>query len=187
MFDKIKEWSKKQNEKSMGYLEKAQEKNNAAIDKVRAKADGFINTLLTTEGYEKAKAKANLIPLTLAYPVYKVDYVGGHPSQPQGKEDIKAMVIPQGIVLSNIDEVILFEEIKNVSFKSEAEIQKDVTLTRLVAFGVYALALKKKKKVVTNYLIMECEKGGLAYSIAFGGDNSKVSAMYSEVFKRKTK
>lgn len=187
MFNKFKELIKKQNEKSMGYLEKGQQKNNATIDKVRVKADGFINILLTAEGYEKAKAKANLMPLTLAYPVYKVDYVGGHPTQPQGKEDIKAMVIPQGIVLNNIDDVILFEEIKKVSFKSESEIQKDVTLTRMIAFGLYALALQKKRKVVTNYLILECEKGGLTYSIAFGGDNSKVSSMYSEVFKRKAK
>ena len=187
MFDKFKEMIKKQNEKSMGYMEKAQEKNNATIDNVRAKADRFINTLLTTEGYEKAKAKASLMPLTLAYPVYKVDYVGGHPSQPQGKEDIKVMVIPQGLVLSNVDDVILFEEIKNISFKSETEIQKDVTLTRMIAFGVYALALKKKKKVVSNFLILECEKGELVYSIAFGGDNPKVSSLYSEVFKRNSK
>ena len=181
MFDKIKEWAKKQNEISMGYLEKAKEVNASRTEKLRAKADEYINTIQTAEGLKKGQAKACLMALTNAYPTYKVDYVGGHYSQPQGKENIKVMMIPQGIVLGCIDDIIPYDEIKNVAFKSEADIQKDVTLTRMIAFGVYALALKKKKKVVNHYLLLECEKGGMSYSMAFGGD--KVGLLYTELFK----
>ena len=92
------------------------------------------------------------------------------------------MLIQQGIILKDIEDIISYEEIKNIQFKTESEVQSDVTLTRMVAFGVYALAMKKKKKVVTNYLILNCEHGGMKYSMAFAGDD--VSMLYKELFKK---
>lgn len=61
----------------------------------------------------------------------------------------------------------------------------DVTLTRMIAFGVYALALKKKRKTVTNYLVVNCEKAGMKYSMVFAGEES--TKLYSEIFQVKMK
>lgn len=46
------------------------------------------------------------------------------------------------------------EDLLSVQEKTEEQISKDVTLTRLLAFGIFAFGMKKKKKSTTKYLIL---------------------------------
>lgn len=181
MFNKFKNWFTEGNKKSMEKLAKIKEDNNNKTDKA-------IERYLNAEtAMEMMKAKMQIISnlsVHKTYPLFKVDYIGGHYEAPEGKEGIKVGIIPQGILIDgiNIRGLIPYSEIKDVQFKTDAEVQSDVTLTRMIAFGVYALAMKKKKKVVTNYLILTLEQNGMKYSMAFSGDN--VSSLYREVFKK---
>lgn len=178
MFNKFKTWFTEGNKKSMEKIQNIQEKNNNKVNK-------YLEEFLNSKGIAKGSAKGKLFGtngVCRTYPQVKVDYIGGHFESADGKEDIDVIVLPQGLLLYHFNEVIPYEEIKDVQFKTEAEVQKDVTLTRMIAFGVYALAMKKKKKVVNNYLILNLEQNGMKYSMAFGGDN--VSMLYKEVFKK---
>ncbi|MGG7165191.1 hypothetical protein [Clostridium ihumii] len=65
--------------------------------------------------------------------------------------------------------------------RSIEQIEKDITLTRMLAFGVYSLAMKKKKKVVSTVALLSCEYNGLEYTVALAGD--KAPALYKKVFK----
>lgn len=51
-------------------------------------------------------------------------------------------------------------DIKNITIKTEQEIQKDVTLTRLAVFGLFAFGMKKKKVNTSRYLIIETSEDG---------------------------
>ena len=175
LLKKIQAWGEKQTTKAEALNKKIQDSANT-----RAEAD--LNKFLTAEGSKKQQYKNVLMQQTLVYPTFKVDYIGGHYEAPEGKEDVNVMLIQQGIILKDIEDIISYEEIKNIQFKTESEVQSDVTLTRMVAFGVYALAMKKKKKVVTNYLILNCEHSGMKYSMAFAGDD--VNMLYKELFKK---
>ena len=76
---------------------------------------------------------------------------------------------------------IPIESIKDVSLKSEEQISKDVTLTRLFLLGIFAFGAKKKTKQVTNYLVIEYESGGVSCSGIFTGD--KAAKVYSQIAK----
>lgn len=178
MFNKFKTWFQEGNKKSLDKIQNMNEKN-------KNKIDSYIESFMNSTGISKGTAKGKLFGtnrISRIYPQVKVDYVGGHFEQPEGKEDVDVILIPEGILLYNFNDIIPYTEIKDIQFKTESEVQSDVTLTRMVAFGVYALAMKKKKKVVTNYLILNCEHGGMKYSMAFAGDD--VSMLYKELFKK---
>lgn len=182
MLNGFKKWWNKQQEISDGFLKRAEERNNKAEIKAREKAEKYLQKFLTAEGTEKAQAKQVLMAHMLAYPTHKIDYVGGHYKVPTGQNNVWAMLIPQGIIMENVEDLIPYGEIKGISFKSQEEVQRDVTLTRLIAFGVYAFALKKEKRKVKDYLILDCEKEGIKYSIAFAGDG--VNNLYKDLFEK---
>lgn len=182
MLQWFKNWYKRQNEISQGFLDKAQAKNQQRLDKVRAKADKHIQTMLTASGTKKDIARSCLMQYGLVYPCYNMDYYGGHPSSPNGQENVQVMLIPQGLLIGKNIDLVPIEEIKSVDFKTREQIEKDVTLTRLLAFGMYAFAMKKQKKVITNYLIVKCEKNGVHYALAFAGGG--VSNLYTDMFNR---
>lgn len=164
----------------------AGEKANSKADQIRnkavQKADTYIEEYLTSEGKQRAKAKACLMQMTLAYGNYKVDYIGGSPYCPHQQEDLELIIIPQGVVFKNGLDFLPFEDIKRVNFKTHQQIEKDLTLTRMIAFGVYSLAMKKKRKVISKYLILDCESGGMPYTMAFAGGG--IEGMYQEIFIR---
>lgn len=144
------------------------------------RADKFIEQYLTSEGQEQAIAKSCLLQMSMVYNLYTADYLGGSPKVPKHQEGLKMMVIPQGIMFGNKLDLLTFDEIKKVSFRTQQQIEKDVTLTRMLAFGWYSLAMKKKKKVISNYLVFDCEKGGMPYKMVFAGGD--VQSIYQEVF-----
>lgn len=49
---------------------------------------------------------------------------------------------------------IPINQITRYEIKTESEIQKDVTLTRLLALGIFAFGLKKKTEINNTYLIL---------------------------------
>lgn len=55
-----------------------------------------------------------------------------------------------------------YDDIQGVSFKSEEEISKDVTLGRLLLFGVFAFGLKKKTVHKHHYIVMSFTNGQTA-------------------------
>lgn len=156
-------------------------KKNEAQAELNALSEDYLNKYLNGTPEEKDKGRVNLLYVGGSYPRFKADYVGGHPTNPEGKQNCHITVIPQGLIVEAVDSLITKEEIKGVEIKSEEEVSKDVTLTRMVAFGIYALALKKEKRTVKNYLILKCVKNGFEYSMAFAGDD--VNSLYKELFK----
>lgn len=162
---------------------KAEQKTQEINNKAKKKADGFIDTYLNSEGKERAKAKSCLMQMTLAYPVLTVDYLGGSPSSPDQKEDIEVQVIPQGLVFSDYSlDFIPFEDITGVQFKTQTEIEKDVTLPRILALGIYSLAFQKKRTKTYKYLVISC-KGIYPYKIILAG--YKTSYIYQEIHSKR--
>lgn len=117
----------------------------------------------------------------MKYQKYKLDYVGGFFPNPQTQTDAEILLIPQGIMFKHMktDDVIPFSDIKKVKMRTQQQIESNVTLTRLLAFGMYAFAMKKKQKVFTNYCVLECEASGLEYTVVFGGEHAP--ALYKQL------
>lgn len=76
---------------------------------------------------------------------------------------------------------IPFSAIKDISLKSEEQISKDVTLTRLFLLGIFAFGAKKKTRQITNYLVIEYESDGVSCSGIFTGDTA--AKVYSQITK----
>ena len=56
--------------------------------------------------------------------------------------------------------ILNLENITDVQYKSKQEISKDITLTRLLAFGIFALGLKKKKVDNSYFIIISTLEDG---------------------------
>lgn len=149
-------------------------------DKRKAFTEENLNKYLNSTGMAKTKAKGKLLYGYCLYPKFKFDYVGGHPSHPQKWDNCSITILPQGLIMSATDDLIEKSEIKSVDIKTEEEISRDVTLTRLLAFGIYAFALKKEKRSTTKYVVLNCEKNGFKYSMAFAGNG--VNSFYKELY-----
>ena len=166
---------------------KIKEFTEMAQNKAKEGAEKSLNVYLNPNSSEKEKtqAKGVLMLSTAVYNSHTVDYLGGHYDEVKGKEDVNIMLLPEGLLTSFIStaEYIPYNNIKTVELKTQEQIEKNVTLTRAIAFGWYALALQKKKKVVTQYLIVNCEVSGMEYSMVFGGEEA--SRLYSDLFNKK--
>lgn len=67
---------------------------------------------------------------------------------------------------------IPISQIKNIQIKNEEEIQKDVTLTRLLALGIFAFALPKKTSINNQYLFLQYEEKGVNINCLFKSTNN---------------
>lgn len=178
MLSKLKNWVKKQNEVT-------KERMNNQMQKQDNKAEEKLKTMLDSTGFKRANAKGKFIGVNSAshtYPAHSVDYVGGYYPHPDGKEDIKAILIPQGILLSHLldNDIIPYSEIESINYKTWEQISRDVTLTRLVAFGVYAFAMKKQRKTINKCVVLNCKHEGMKYAVVFAGTGA--STLYSNLF-----
>lgn len=183
MLQWIKGWIVRQNERSQRYRQWALDKNTKRQGKLQARADAHLETMLNGSGSKKQVARRCMVIYKNLYPCYKVDYIGGHYADPQGHENIPVMFIPEhGLLVGKTLDIIPISDIKSVGFKTKEQIDKDVTLTRLIAFGWYAFALKKKRKTITRYLVVNCEKNGMPYSLAFAGEG--VGKLYTVIFQK---
>lgn len=129
------------------------------------------------EEYLGAKETTILAKLVVSYGVYpsvKVDYLGGSPFGEQPKAGAYVMTAPNGIVTTGVDGIgsyIPYDSILDLSLKTREQIQRDVTLTRLLAFGMYGFAMKKETKKVHQYLTIKVKASdGDVYTMLLAGD-----------------
>jgi len=62
---------------------------------------------------------------------------------------------------------ISINQITRYEIKSESEIQKDVTLTRLFALGILAFGLKKKTEINNSYILLSYEQNDVQIDCLF--------------------
>lgn len=74
------------------------------------------------------------------------------------------------------------ECIKDVQYKTEEEISKDVTLTRILAFGIFAWGMKKKKVTKDYYLIISTEEEGFTNDIVIEIEGGSLTQRIAQVF-----
>jgi len=112
------------------------------------------------------------------------EYLGGHPDIEQ-RTIGNIYVNKKGIFFdASLSPKFIYIPIQNIiksEFKNEEQISKDVTLTRLLAFGIFAFGLKKKRKEVQNYLIVTYDENGIENTIIFESKNA--SALASAMIK----
>ena len=159
--------------------EKRKAKAKEKEDKAFAEA---LHNYLTCSGSAKDGAKLLLFMMKAkAVGSYKIDYVGGHYMTPTGKEDESVLIIPQGLIFKSFkgNDLISFDTIKKAELRSSMSIEKDLTLARMVAFGPYSLAMKKKRKVFTQLLVLHCEESDVEFKMVIGGEDAP--ALYSHI------
>ena len=178
MLDRLKIWIKIQNNKTKEKMESHSRKQDSRAEKK-------LKTMLESTGFKRANAKGKFLGVnnvSKTYPVHVVDYIGGYYPHPEGKLDIKAILIPQGVLMSHLldCDIIPYSEIESVTYKTWEQVSKDVTLTRLVAFGMYAFAMKKQRKSINKCVVLNCSHKGTKYSVVFSGEGA--STLYTNLF-----
>ena len=123
--------------------------------------------------------------LKAAGPDYAFDgaeYLGGHPDIPQTRQGL-ITINKAGLFFSTMLPfscfIIPIENIKKAEFKTEEQIHKDVTLGRLLLFGVFAFGMKKKTKTQKNYLVVIYEENGIENIVIF--EAQKAGALASAI------
>ncbi|MHB1651374.1 MAG: SHOCT domain-containing protein [Desulfitobacteriaceae bacterium] len=105
------------------------------------------------------------------------EYLGGHPNISNGSSG-NLVVNKLGVFFEKSlpfrSFVILTENIVRAEFKTDTQISKDVTLTRLFALGIFAFGAKKKTKEEHNYLVITYKENGIENSIIFEANKSGV-------------
>lgn len=189
--NKMRESNEKTKEKNMArrqaFIEKRMEKENKKINKLIE----IENEMLEEYNNSDTIGKVSIVRLSmLKAKLYSenqvLNYVGGSPyidSRFVGK-DTEVCTFNNNFAIKLSGTLVAFENIKNIRLATEQEISNNVTLTRMLAFGIYSLAIKKKKKIITSFLIIEVNENGMDYSLAFGGDNIKINKIYSDLFKK---
>lgn len=119
-----------------------------------------------------------------AYATGACKYLGGHPEMPQACDGI-ITINKAGLFFEVIFPfkglTIPLKNIKKAEFKNEEQIHKDVTLGRLLLFGVFAFGLKKKTKELHNYLVLTCNQDGIESTVIFEAKNA--GALVSAIVK----
>jgi hypothetical protein len=116
----------------------------------------WIALLLKLINMDKEKAK-RIKEEGILYESHLI-HLGGHPYLSQ-EEPILLQIRNNNTVRfykenTNTGGEIPINQITRYEIKTESEIQKDVTLTRLLALGIFAFGLKKKTEINNSYLIL---------------------------------
>lgn len=98
-------------------------------------------------------------------------YLGGHPSIPPSQEVRVLYIDSENITIRDIENVYNIPISKVISYKIETkkEIEERVTLPRLLAFGIYALAIPKIDINIEKYLVIEVEELTNILTLVFSG------------------
>lgn len=100
----------------------------------------------------------------------KIIHIGGHPNLVKNQPIL--LQIREGNKLF-LDNFILPENIIYCEVKTEEEVSRDVTLTRLITLGVFALAAKKEKRTTISYLV-------LSYKL----DSIKIDCLFKQTHEK---
>ena len=112
-----------------------------------------------------------------------INYCGGIPEMPKA-DIVEVVALPDSIkVIRGFKKgiVIPYKDMASVSMKTDEQISKDVTLTRVLALGIFALGAKKTTKTVTNYLLIDYNSSGVECTAVFTGD--KLPKVVSQIAK----
>lgn len=139
---------------------------------------------------EKAGYQSLLKSAGKPYATGACEYLGGHPSI-QGKSVGSLSINNKGVFFSKSlpfsSFVIPVENIIKVESKTDTQISKDVTLTRLVLLGIFAFGVKKKSKEEHNYLVLTYKEDGIENTIIFEATSgilgSSVGTLTSAIMK----
>jgi hypothetical protein len=104
-----------------------------------------------------------------------VKYLGGHPdirNEVDGLMVVNSAGIFFEVTLTFFNLHIPVENIIKAEFKTEEQISKDVTLGRLLVFGVFAFGMKKKKVEKLSYLVLTYTDSGIENTIVFTNKNA---------------
>lgn len=99
-------------------------------------------------------------------------YMSGIPQLKGQNVQVVVKVDRESVIVSIplVDKVrILKEHLISVQEKTEDQISKDVTLTRLLAFGIFAFGMKKKRRNTEKYLILSYMEGHQQMAAVFRG------------------
>ncbi len=98
-------------------------------------------------------------------------YLGGHPSIPPSQEVRVLYIDSENITIRDIENVYNIPLSKVISYRIESkkEIEEKVTLPRLLAFGIYALAIPKIDINIEKYLVIEVEELTNILTLVFSG------------------
>nr|WP_243149584.1 SHOCT domain-containing protein [Clostridium niameyense] len=125
----------------------------------------------------------------------RCSYIGGHTEFYFGMPFYGTVVIyEKGLVYKpNVGShkfvgfTIPLESIITAEYKNEKDIEKDVTLTRLLLLGIYAFGVKKKKVEKHDYLILNCNIDGVENKIIFEIVNANPDILVNDILKLKKK
>lgn len=99
------------------------------------------------------------------------EYLGGHPRM-TGTGNVTITASKDSLIWTGNRPILIpLDTIKSVEMKTEQQISKDVTLTRLLMTGIFALAWKKKTTTENIYLIFNFEEYEVPYTAIFRADN----------------
>lgn len=160
----------------MGLFDKEKLKNIAIKTK-----DGIISTIEEAEQERQRKKELGLLD---DVKISKLEYKGGHPALPKEK-DCTLEVTNDNLKISyglTNEAIIEFSNISGVRFETMEQISSRVTVTRLALLGVFAFALKKKKKDSEKYLTIDFCENGLENTVVIAGKNAQLA--HSKIYER---
>lgn len=116
---------------------------------------------LATKGVNLQNKENQLLKKEGVLSKYIVHHLGGHPYIGNDKPVLLAIKNNNTICfIKNLakqeyfGKPISFNNIKDFSIKTEVELKKDITFTRLITLGVFAFAFKKKTEINNSYLTL---------------------------------
>lgn len=98
-------------------------------------------------------------------------YLGGHPSITPSQEVRVLYIDSENISIRDIENVynIPLNKVLSYRIESKKEIEERVTLARLLAFGIFALAIPKIDINIEKYLVIEVEELTNILTLVFSG------------------
>lgn len=118
---------------------------------------------------------------------FKLDYMGGHPDITKQKScDMDIFSDRIEMKVGRVNTMVMMENIQSINFETPQQMEKRVTATRLLAFGVFAFAFKKKVK--QKFLTIDFTYNGLPNTMMFEGKkaqevHSVLTNVYSSFMK----
>lgn len=102
---------------------------------------------------------------------FTLEYLGGYPRM-SGIGNVKITASKDSLIWTGNKPILIpLDTIKSIEMKTESQISKDITLTRLLTTGIFALAWRKKTTIENIYLIFHFEEHTVPYTAIFRADN----------------
>jgi len=150
----------------------------------------FIITFLKYEYDKEKQHKEKLKQQNISIEIPLI-HLGGHPYLQSGDRVFLQLQNNKTIYFhkENTDtgNKILITQLTRYEIKTESEIHKDVTLTRLLALGIFAFGIKKKTEINNQYLILSYNQNNVEINCLFQyyGDSRELGNLISILNKIK--